>query len=136
MSQNVKPFISSFCMYELYTKFHFCYSINFCLQKQKIFFVLLLICGIDAVGIRILDCIDTTCIRMPDQSSNPEVMTNSELKQYFSGDLNSKPVEYSDYGDLLGCQMLCYSEHHLVNQPVFRPHNRSGLLFRCMVPCI
>ena len=49
----------------------------------------------------------------------------------YSGDLNSKLVWYSDHGDLFYCQMVCiqmpspmevwYSDHHLVNGPVFRP---------------
>ena len=44
----------------------------------------------------------------------------------YNGDLNSKLVWYSDYGEFFAIQMpgtivVKYSDHPLVNQPVFRP---------------
>ena len=67
-----------------------------------------------------------------------------------SADLNSKQVVVSDHGDLFHHQMVCYSDdmylhvvwysdHHLVNEPVFRPpfeYRTSIQLPGTMVPGI
>ena len=48
------------------------------------------------------------------------VYDNQFVLEAYSGDLNSRLVQYSDHGDLCPCQMVCYSYARYHGSSVFR----------------